>query len=422
MHRFCLLAAVLLLLGLAACSDDSTTEPRTIDRVETVRAVSAAVLSLRDNDRPLHDAPVLHLGHTDDSASSLLLTFDFSVFAHPDSSSLLPYLTDENIRYYELLLNVPTWYVEGDDPDNLPSSPLYEKSLVAFQCDEVITSRVHAGAEPSHGAEPVSVVSLDGPSPVGYVLQLRIDRPTALAWLESRQMVSLLVTETPDSGPGIIGVAGESLGVVSILQVMTAGSTVGPFLRLALDDELPDGRGFCILPTSFDASTWHQRPPAPGPLETGEDIDMLVDAGNLPLLRFTVPDTLPLDRLVSAELVLTPAGGSGPPTTLACHDATATMSGVVQLVLTVDEVAERTEFLDWQPAEAGVPDAPSVRFDVTGAVAHGAVALLISGYDADLVPRDHPRTYQFWHSRPRYHGTVASFALRPYLELSFWSE
>ncbi|MDD5719053.1 MAG: hypothetical protein PHQ53_05125, partial [Candidatus Krumholzibacteria bacterium] len=77
--------------GLGQTAIDTVLRALTRDQMSHL-----GVLDVVEPTAPLDGTEVLYLGSTGRDASSILVNYDFSVFDHPDSAYLLPYLLPDD--------------------------------------------------------------------------------------------------------------------------------------------------------------------------------------------------------------------------------------------------------------------------------------------------------------------------------------
>jgi len=367
-----LLLVITGLLGLGSgCGDeDQVVAVVELDFVAAIPAREVQAIEVHDPALTLDRAQVLHIGATEIEAASLLVTYDVSALDHPDSAYLLPYLVPENISSAHLYLQYLGWYApQHSDQWNIVRRPWpgLDKVFTVHELQTPLTAWAAPGPEPAHAPENLCLDTEVQPLP--HRSSLELDLAAVNRWLAGRQPIGLIVREGEGSDPGIEGFVGMDFTRLPYYVFGHVQWAAGPSPLLAIrlverPPQWPDGHTSLVLKPAFDATTWHRIPPDPGPRD-----DFLL-AGQLPrmhVLRFTLPDTLPLDRLYRAQLALTtdPDTSVGPPDNLGCYDVRQAMADSAAARWSLDQLAAVAAWAAALYVQPEHPDTLVLEADVT---------------------------------------------------------
>ncbi len=417
-----------------------TTIDTTLQALTRSRIAHLGVLDIVEPGSPLDGTEVLYLGSTGPDASSILINYDFTVFDHPDSSYLLPFLTEANIEGVEIILYLLTWFEPNRgqaQPDTgsagdalLKPWPGSRKFYDVYALPAPFDTLSYPGPEPA--VDPQSALnqgrelaSARGPISVPC-------RPEPfLDWIRERRRVGVLIREGPGSDPGLLGFASKEMRHGgSTLPTLAAQTVLGPALRLRLRDQplqWDAGRRNLVLGPAADNSTWHQLEEP----STDPDAGIMVRTHlrSYPVLRFDLSG-LPRDvRINRANLVVVndTSRSLGHKSVLTCSEIPAAFAPSGRTTVNLADIEPEIFFLfgngTWEPEhltehELAFNVTASVQRYVNGAYAGDRGFLLAAGESVFPGWRSDPKP-DFWFTKWMFHGAQAAAELRPRLEISY---
>lgn len=405
-------------------------------------------LDVIDPDEPLDEAEVLYIGSRDGDVSSILANYDFSVFDHPDSAYLVPFITASNVATVDLKLITLEWYdaYHGDDPDDDDGahSDLWpwegaEKHIEVKPLHAPFDTLRFPADELPDAYDPIGTSE----AVLGGESYIDLAESQVIQWFVDRAEVGLLLQEEPNGGsdPGLIGFAGRDMahgGSALPPLSQTAETTLGPALRIKLmttPESWVSDREYLIIPPSADVSTWHQLHSVPS--DGVENIVIRSHLRSYPVLQFDLSGLPEGARINQAEIVLhldqtTAADGlprtHGPIAQLvsASVDNEIVANGQ-RLTLTLDDLGGASRLVGGGAVQPELMDQDFVGISVTselqryvnGATDNDFAFLLAEGerifpgYISNPGPG-------FWFGKMVFHGTSATDAtLRPRLEILY---
>jgi hypothetical protein len=447
---YCWLALLLAGLG-AGCSGDAPnpvgvglgeTQIDTILQALTQSQIEQyGVLDVVVPTAPLDQADVLYLGGTGNDASSILANYDFTVFDHPDSAYLLPYLTPANISTAEIALYLLTWYephrgAGAPDPADEDYDPLVKEWTGARKYYDVhalsapFDTLSFPGPEPAFLPGRLSITEGE-PAPAAGPIFVRCNPLPFVAWIAERAQVGVIIREGLGSEPGLLGFASKEMRYGgSTLPPLGAQTILGPALRLRLlqqPAEWPAGRQFLVLRPAADVSTWHQ-------LEdpyTDPDVGIMVRTHlrSYPVVRFDLSQLPPNIRINRANLVVVndTSRSLGHRTVLTCSEIPSAFVPPGRTTINLADLEPAVFLLagngSWEPEHRFVH---RLAFNVTTSLQRYVNAaqdspqgfLLASGETIFPGWASVPGP-GFWFTKWVFHGATAPAELRPRLEISY---
>lgn len=423
-------------VGLGETVIDTTLQALTRDEI-----LQLGVLDIVEPSAPLDETEVLYLGSTGLDASSILVNYDFSVFDHPDSAYLLPFLTQANISRAEIILQMLTWYepyhgLGAPDTSATGSGALvkpwpgarkyYDIHLLAAPFDTLS----YPGDEPVF---PLDLLNQDPElMPSNGPLFIRCAVGPCVNWIAQRLRVGLIIREGLGSEPGLLGFASKEMRHGgSTLPTLSAAVSLGPALRLHLR-EVPDswamaGRQYLVVGPAADNSTWHLLEDP----STDPDLGIMVRTHlrSYPVLRFAL-DGLPANvRINRANLVVVndTTRSLGHKSVLTCSEITAAFAPAGRVSVNLTDIAPEILLQSgngtWEPEHLSEHE---LSFNVTSflqrfvndAFEGDRGFLLAAGESIFAGWRSDPKP-DFWFTKWVFHGAQAAPELRPRLEISY---
>ncbi len=398
------------------------------------------VFDIADPAAPLDQADVVYLGSTGPDASSILANYDFSVFDHPDSAYLLPFLEPSNISEVDIALYMLTWYSphhggsapDPDDPDASLLKPwggarkFYDVHALVAPFDTLSSP----GPEPAFAPQLLSLTTTE-PAAASGTIFVRVNPTPFITWLQARQHVGVIIREGQGSEPGLLGFASKEMRYGgSTLPTLAAQTVLGPALRLRLletPDAWPSSRRYLVLRPAADASTWHQ---LEDPI-TDPDQGLMVRTHlrSYPVVRFDLAGLPPNIRINRANLVVVndTSRSLGHRTVLTCSEIRADFVPDGRTTIALDDLAPEIFLLagngSWEPEHRSEHE---FTFNVTSLLQR----TVNGAYDGDraFLLATGERIFSGWQSTPGpgfwftkwvFFGAAAAPELRPRLEISY---
>lgn len=440
-----LLTTLVLVGSLASCTSDDANPMGaglgnaaldTLMRELVVQdLVHLGQIEVSDPARPLDQADVLYLGGRDGDASSIVVNFDFSNLAHPDSVALDTLLTDDNVASVRLKLLQLLWYLPGhgglvdqDDEDLRPwagAAKVFDVHRLSAPYDTL----QFPDDEPPHDPNLLSLSN--EPEATSSLILVSLDKATVLQWVRERARVGILVKEGPGSTPGLVGFSSKEMRFGgSTLDTDNALTALGPSLVFSLNrtpDYWDSGRQNYIQQPAADASTWHDLRETT--LVPEEGIEVRAHLRSYPVLRFD-PGVLPERIRVNLAQVVLHVDTSqthGPPNILTISEyALDDAPDGTRTRVILDDVDLATDLIGGGRVEPERRSGTVIRLNVTTALQRYVNGL--QDTDAGFLIAHGERFFpgfasspgpDFYFSRWVFHGTGAEPELRPRLEILY---
>lgn len=447
-HRGVLLAlltTLLLLAALAACTSDDANPVGAglgnagLDTLMQELVVDDLVhlgqLEVTDPLRPLDEANVLYLGERGGDASSMVINFDFSNLAHPDSVALDTLLTDDNVASVRLKLLQLLWYLPGhgglvaEDDESLRPWTGAAKVFDVHQLTAPFDTLSFPGDEPAH--EPGLLSLSSEPEAATSLIFVDLSKDAVLQWVRERATVGILVKEGAGSTPGLVGFSSKEMVFGgSTLDTDNALTAIGPSLVFNLN-QTPDywdsGRQNYIQEPAADASTWHQLQDTP--LDPADGIEVRGHVRSYPVLQFD-PGVLPERIRVNLAQVVLHVDTSrthGPANNLTVSEYGLDLApdGTRTRVI-LDDIRAAADLIGGGRVEPENLSSDVVRLNVTASLQRhvngvqdadaGFLIAMGERFFSGFVSSPGPG---FYFTRWAFHGTSAAAELRPRLEILY---
>jgi hypothetical protein len=421
-------------VGLGETVIDTTLAALTRDEI-----VQLGVLDIVEPATPLDQTEVLYLGGTGRDASSILVNYDFSILAHPDSAYLLPYLTAGNVASVEIVLYLLTWYepyrgAGEPDPEDETGQlvkpwPGARKHYDIHELTAPFDTLSYPGPEPAFAAGLLNVDQELAPNR-GPIF-LRCAAAPVVEWIQARRHVGLIIREGLGSEPGLLGFASKEMRHGgSTLPPLSAQVVLGPALRLRLTEQpasWASGRQYLVLGPAADNSTWHQvEDPSTDP---DEGLMVRTHLRSYPVVRFDLSGLPPNVRINRANLVVVndTTRSLGHKSVLTCSEITAGFAPAGRTTINLADLEPEIFLLagngTWEPEHLSehrlvLNVTSSVQRFVNDAYEGDRAFLLAAGEYVFPGWRSDP-TPAFWFTKWVFHGAAAAPELRPRLEISY---
>jgi hypothetical protein len=432
-------------VGLGDAAIDSSMLTLTIDAITSVD-----VLDIIDQSTPFEGADVLYLGSTEaGDVSSILANYDFSVFDHPDSAYLLPYLTSAYVDSVEILLYMLQWYEQyRNNPSLNPNDPAYDPQVKPWPGAQkyydvkALEGPFNPQAFPGVPALATPPVELNRSNPLAPnrgTIKLSLQVGPFLEWIAERRQIGVVISEghgpagpqLEPSEPGVLGFASKDMRFAgSMLPPLGAGTVLGPALRLKLLDVPEDwnrGGDWLVLTPAQDISSWQE---LEDPYTDAQDgIMVRTHLRSYPVLGFDLSILPSHVRINRANLVVVNdiERSLGHKTVLTCSEIPGTFAPTGRTSIDLTDLVPAVSLLfgnaSWEPEHLtdhvlAFNVTTSLQRFVNGAYEGERKFLLAAGESVFPGWSSTPKP-DFWFTKWVFHGSSAAPELRPRLEVSY---
>ncbi|MDY0108928.1 MAG: hypothetical protein RBT60_03240 [Candidatus Krumholzibacteria bacterium] len=427
--------------GLGQTAIDTVLRALTRDQMSHL-----GVLDVVEPTAPLDGTEVLYLGSTGRDASSILVNYDFSVFAHPDSAYLLPYLLPDDdgqtkIAEVNILLYLLSWYepyrgATPPDPEDTDYTPLVKEWLGARKYYDIhalfapFDSLAYPGPEPAFEASPLNPRPTE-PAVNAGTIRVNCIKSRFETWIANRAHVGLIIREGWDSEPGLLGFASKEMRHGgSTLPVLSAATTLGAALELRLEPQPPSwpaSRRSLLIGPAADVSTWHElEDPCTDP---DEGIMLRTHVRSYPVVQFDLSGLPANVRINRANLVVVndTSRSLGHRNVITCSEIRLDFAPPGRTTVNLSDIEPEIYLLfgngTWEPEhltehELSLNVTESVQRYVNNAYSGTRGFLLAAGESIFPGWRSDPKP-DFWFTKWVFHGALAAPELRPRLEISY---
>lgn len=397
---------------------------------------------------PYEGSDVLYLGGTDrGDRSSILANYDFSVFDHPDSSYLLPFITVANVDSVEILLYMLTWYepyrgfeapAPGEDyPYLFKPWPGARKYYEVRALHEPFNVQAFPGPPPAPVGGILDMLNLSMDlAPNRGTIRLPCQRAHFIDAIQERRHIGIKIRDGLGPGgetgdPGVLGFASKEMRYAgSTLPTLGAQTVLGPALRLRLRTRPPQwvaGREWLVIEPSADVSTWHElEEPYTDP---DDGIMVRTHLRSYPVLSFDLSGLPANIRINRANLVVVndTTRSMGRQSILTCSEIPRSFVPPGRTTIDLADLEPVVSLLfgngNWDPEHL---TEHVLSFNVTSTLQRyvndaqdGEQGFLLAAGEY-IFPgwRSTPKP-DFWFTKWVFHGSSAAPELRPRLEISY---